>query len=93
MDERPTWLGAPRKEPGLETSGSLSAGLSRTPLRGWAVFLLFRGQFSSVILVSYTFGLFLPFITKDLDISPLRAGLLQGVWWVTAAVLSLPSGA
>ena len=93
MDERPTCLGAPRERPGIETSGSLSAGLTRTPLRSWAVFLLFRGQFSSVILVSYTFGLFLPFITKDLDISPLKAGLLQGVWWVTAALLSLPFGA
>ena len=55
--------------------------------------MLFRGQFSSVILVSYTFGLFLPFIKEDLDISPLEAGLLQGVWWVTAALFSLPAGA
>ena len=77
----------------METSGSLSEGLTRTSLRGWAVNLLFRGQFSSVILVSYTFGLFLPFITEDLNISPLKAGLLQGVWWVTAALLSLPFGA
>ncbi len=77
----------------METADSISAGLTRTPPRGWAVVLLFRGQFSSVILVSYTFGLFLPFISEDLDISPLEAGLLQGVWWVTAALLSLPSGA
>ena len=79
--------------PETDSSDSLSAGLMRTPARGWAVLLLFRAQASSVILVSYTFGLFLPFIAKDLDISPLRAGLLQGVWWVTAALLSLPSGA
>ena len=55
--------------------------------------MLFRAQQSSVILVSYTFGLFLPFIREDLGITPLQAGLLQGVWWITAAGLSLPFGA
>ena len=67
--------------------------VERTPPRGWAVILLFRAQQSSVILVSYTFGLFLPFIREDLGITPLQAGLLQGVWWMTAALLSLPFGA
>ncbi len=67
--------------------------MERTPARGWAVLLLFRAQQSSVILVSYTFGLFLPFIREDLGITPLQAGLLQGVWWITAAGLSLPFGA
>lgn len=67
--------------------------LERTPPRSWAVLLLFRAQQSSVILVSYTFGLFLPFIREDLGITPLQAGLLQGVWWITAALLSLPFGA
>lgn len=67
--------------------------VQRTPPRGWAVILLFRAQQSSVILVSYTFGLFLPFIREDLSITPLQAGLLQGVWWITAAGLSLPFGA
>lgn len=75
----------------------MSAGtvveLERTPPRSWAVLLLFRAQQSSVILVSYTFGLFLPFIREDLGITPLQAGLLQGVWWITAALLSLPFGA
>ena len=71
----------------------MSEALERTPPRGWAVLLLFRAQQSSVILVSYTFGLFLPFISEDLDISPLEAGLLQAVWWITAASLSLPFGA
>ena len=56
------------------------------------VLLLFRAQSSSVILISYTFGLFLPFIREDLDISALEAGLLQGVWWATAAIASLPFG-
>lgn len=67
--------------------------VKRTPPRGWAVILLFRAQQSSVILVSYTFGLFLPFIREDLGITPLQAGLLQAVWWITAAGLSLPFGA
>lgn len=70
-----------------------AAELERTPRRGWAVLLLFRAQQSSVILVSYTFGLFLPFIREDLGITPWQAGLLQGVWWITAALLSLPFGA
>ena len=72
---------------------SSSTVIDRTPPRGWAVLLLFRAQQSTVILVSYTFGLFLPFIREDLDISALQAGLLQGVWWVTAALLSMPFGA
>ena len=67
--------------------------VGRTPPRGWAVILLFRAQQSSVILVSYTFGLFLPFIREDLGITALQAGFLQGVWWITAAGLSLPFGA
>ena len=77
----------------METSGALSAGLTSTPARGWAVLLLFRFQGSSIILASFTFGIFLPFITDDLDLSPLDAGLLQGVWWVTSALLALPFGA
>ena len=71
----------------------MAVQVERTPPRGWAVILLFRAQQSSVILVSYTFGLFLPFIREDLSITPLQAGLLQAVWWITAAGLSLPFGA
>ena len=71
----------------------MDGGIERTQPRGWAVILLFRAQQSSVILVSYTFGLFLPFIREELDISPVQAGLLQAVWWITAAGLSLPFGA
>jgi NNP family nitrate/nitrite transporter-like MFS transporter len=47
-------------------------------------------QVSSIILVSYTFGVFLPFISQDLRLSALEVGLLQGVWWVTSALLALP---
>ena len=77
----------------MDSSHSPAEEPARTPARGWAVLLLFRAQASSVVLISYTFGLFLPFIRDDLDISDLEAGLLQGVWWVTAATVSLPCGA
>ncbi len=77
----------------MDAPDLLLGEVTRTPARGWAVLLLFRAQGSSVILISYTFGLFLPFIRDDLDISPLEAGLLQGVWWATAATVSLPFGA
>ena len=69
------------------------AGPVRTPARGWAVLLLFRCHLSTAVLISYTFGVFLPFIREDLRLSPLQAGLLQGIWWVTPAVLSIPVGA
>jgi ACS family D-galactonate transporter-like MFS transporter len=69
---------------------SLAGGLTRTPVRGWMVVLLARLQTSSIILTSYTFGVFLPFISHDLHLSPLEAGLLQSAWWVTSALLTLP---
>ena len=74
----------------MDTSTSLAGGLTRTPARGWIVVLLSRLQASSVILTSYTFGVFLPFISQDLHLSPLEAGLLQSAWWVTSAGLALP---
>jgi ACS family D-galactonate transporter-like MFS transporter len=74
----------------MDTSASLSAGFSRTPARGWAVALLSRFQVSSVALISFSFGIFLPFIRQDLRLTPFEVGLLQGVWWVTSALLSLP---
>ena len=67
--------------------------LTGSPPRSWAVLLLFRAQQSSVVLVSYSFGLFFPSIRQDLGVSPLEAGLLQGVWWAAWALLSLPLGA
>ena len=42
------------------------------------------------MLISYSFGIFLPFIRQDLQLSPLEAGLLQSAWWVTSALLALP---
>ena len=66
--------------------------IDRTSLRGWVVLLLCHLQLSSLRLSSFVLGVFLPFITQDLALSPLEAGLLQGVWWVTAAVAVLPFG-
>jgi cyanate permease len=74
----------------MDTAASLAAGLTKTPLRGWLVVLFSRLQGSSVVLISYSFGMFLPFIRADLQLSPLEAGLLQSAWWVTSAVLALP---
>ncbi len=65
----------------------------RTPPRGWAVILLSRFRRSSIIVNSFAFGIFLPFITDDLGLTPLQAGLLQAVWWVATAALTLPFGA
>jgi hypothetical protein len=46
----------------MDTTASLATGLTTTPLRGWMVVLLSRLQGSSVVLLSYSFGIFLPFI-------------------------------
>jgi hypothetical protein len=61
----------------MDTAASLAAGLATTPPRGWLVVLLSRLQSSSMVLISYSFGIFLPFIIEDLHLSPLEAGLLQ----------------
>lgn len=76
----------------MDTSASLSAGFIRTPARGWLVALLSRLQQSSFVLISFSFGLFFPFIRDDLDLTSWQAGMLQGVWWISAAVLALPCG-
>jgi hypothetical protein len=50
----------------MDTSAALSVGLTRTPARGWAVALLSRLHTSSIMLTSFTLGVFLPFIRQDL---------------------------
>ena len=74
------------------TSASLSEGIEKTPARGWAALLLHYLQISSLRLSSFMLGIFLPFITADLGLTPMQAGLLQGVWWITAAIAVLPFG-
>ena len=74
------------------TSASLSEGIEDTQPRGWATLLLHHLQISSLRLSSFVLGIFLPFISDDLGLTPLQAGLLQGVWWITAAVAVLPFG-
>ena len=76
----------------LSSSTSTSDGIERTSPRGWAVLLLSHLQLSTLRLSSFVLGVFLPFISQDLALTPLQAGLLQGVWWVTAAVAVLPFG-
>ena len=43
-----------------------------------------------MVLSSFGFGLFLPFIQKDLDLSYLQIGILQAVPWGTSAALLVP---
>lgn len=75
----------------MDTSASLSAGFTRTPVRGWVVALLSRAQLSSSAVISYAFGIYLPFIRHDLQLSDWEIGLLQGAWWVTSALLAMPA--
>ncbi len=74
------------------SSEASNESIERTSLRGWVVLLLCHLQLSSLRLSSFVLGVFLPFIAQDLELTPLQAGLLQGVWWVTAAVAVLPFG-
>src|SRR4029453_14437742 len=60
---------------------------------GWPCGALCPLQGSSGVLLPHSFGIFLPFIRADLQLSPLEAGLLQSAWWVTSAVLAVPWGA
>ena len=61
-----------------------------TSLRGWTVLLLNRLHYSTVVLASFGFGLFLPFLQADLGLSYLQIGLLQAVAWGTSAVFLVP---
>ena len=72
---------------------SPAASATRTTPRGWAVLLLNRLHYSSVVLSSFAFGLFLPFIQADLKLSYLEIGILQGVWWATSALFLVPFSA
>ena len=63
---------------------------NRTSPRGWTVLLLNRLHYSTVVLASFGFGLFLPFLQADLGLSYLQIGLLQAVAWGTSAVCLVP---
>ncbi len=75
----------------MHTSANLSKDLTRTSVRGWAVNLMAGIQQSTFYLTSFSFGLFLPFISDDIGLSHSEAGVLQGVWWITSALLTLPA--
>ena len=66
------------------------ASANRTSPRGWTVLLLNRLHYSTVVLASFGFGLFLPFLQADLGLSYLQIGLLQAVAWGTSAVCLVP---
>ena len=52
--------------------------------------MLNRLHYSTVVLASFGFGLFLPFLKEDLGLSYLQIGLLQAVAWGTSAVCLVP---
>ena len=52
--------------------------------------MLNRLHYSTVVLASFGFGLFLPFLQEDLGLSYLQIGLLQAVAWGTSAVCLVP---
>ena len=52
--------------------------------------LLSRLHYSTVVLASFGFGLFLPFLQEDLDLSYLQIGILQAVAWGTSALFLVP---
>ena len=86
----------PTPEPAIGSfalAPSPAASAFRTTPRGWAVLLLNRLHYSSVVLSSFAFGLFLPFIQADLNLSYLEIGILQGVWWATSALFLVPFSA
>ena len=66
---------------------------SHTTCRAWALLLLNRLQYSSVVLSSFAFGVFLPFIQNELELSYLQIGLLQGSWWLASAATLVPFSA
>ena len=61
-----------------------------TSARGWTVLLLNRLHYSTVVLSSFGFGLFLPFIQEDLGLSYLQIGALQAVSWGASVALLVP---
>ena len=77
----------------MASSPAPAPPITRTSPRGWAALLLNRLHYSSVVLSSFAFGLFLPFVQADLGLSYLEIGILQGVWWATSALFLVPLSA
>jgi MFS family permease len=69
---------------------TLSAGLTKTPVRGWTVLLFFRFQESSAAMTSLAFGFFLPFIREDLGLTYGQSGMLQLANGIPGLVLIVP---
>ncbi len=61
-----------------------------TSPRGWTVLLLNRLHYSTVAVASFGFGLFLPFVQRDLGLSYLQIGVLQAVAWSASGVCLVP---
>lgn len=68
----------------------LMAASSRITYR-WAVIIgLFSGVSSAAFLVSYSVGIMLPDMKKDLGMTPAEAGLLGSTSWLATILLGIP---
>ena len=66
--------------------------INRSPRYGWVVILTWMTIHMWGFLVMETLGLFLPSMRDDLDLTPLREGLLGAAPQFTVLVLSIPFG-
>ena len=64
----------------------------RSPTYGWIVILTWMAIHMWGYLVMETLGLFLPSMREELDLTPVREGLLGGAPQLTVLILSIPFG-
>ena len=64
----------------------------RSPTYGWIVILTWMAIHMWGYLVMETLGLFLPSMREELDLTPVREGLLGGAPQFTVLILSIPFG-
>lgn len=74
------------------TSAAKDAGAqdTRTPVRGWVIFGLYSAITTFGAVVSFTFGVMLPEIRKDIAISPAAAGLLASMFSLFNSLAAVP---
>ena len=65
---------------------------SRSPIYGWVVILTWMAVHMWGYLVMETLGLFLPSMREELNLTPVREGLLGAAPQLTVLILSIPFG-
>ncbi|MBI2303466.1 MAG: MFS transporter [Chloroflexi bacterium] len=58
----------------------------------WVIGALFFGAIYGTMLFSYSLGMMLPEMTKELGLTPLQVGWLGSAAWLISAALSIPLG-